>query len=200
MSGKRLTQAEWAAIVTKWELGTHTLKQLAEDYGVSLTAIKQGLNSRKAKRGCRAHEIAEQTAEEQKSARQKDAETATKIKEKFLKYTEALSSITMRKVMEQHAAKRPLEEIKGEMDALRKAATIIATMRDENFHLLGLYRDEMLDEDLPEIIFSEMTKEDLEAIQNGFEDEAAVILSDDDPIVDDPDSDDPELPFEEESK
>lgn len=196
----RLTAAQWAAVVAKWELGTHTLQSLSEEYRISLTAIKQGLNSRGAKRGVRAHEVAEEVVEQQKSDRQRTAELAGRMKEKYLKYTDAISSIAMRKLMEQHAAGKSLEGIKGEMETLRKAAAVLSTMRDENFHLLGLYKDDISEEELPEIIISELTAEELDAIQRNFETDAAVTLSDEDLIamVDEEEASDPVLPFDDE--
>lgn len=193
---KRLTTAQWEAVKTKWELGTHTLQMLSDEYGISLTAIKAGLNKRGAKRGSRSHEVAEETAEQQKSERQRVAEQASRMKEKFLKYNDAIASIAMRKLMKQQADGKNLEGIKGEMETLRKAVAVISTARDENFHLLGLYKDDVSEEDLPEIVVSEMTAAELEAIQKSFDKESEVALSSEEEAFEE----EPDLPFEDEEE
>jgi hypothetical protein len=195
---KRLTSAQWAEVVTKWELGTHTGAALAAEYGISERAIRKGLKDRGAVRGKRSAEVGEAAADAAKSDTQRRAEKAAQMREKFLSYNEALAGLTMRKIRDAVAGGKSLANIKDEIAVLRRAVATIGQIRDENFHLYGLYKEDLEDAELPEIIVGEYSADELEMIQKRFdEDEISAAIADIDGD-DEPVEGEGELPFDDE--
>lgn len=174
---RRLTDAEWAQIVTKFELGTHTVSDLAKEYNCHYNAISRGLNKRGARKGCRANEIAEVTADAAKDARRARLDEIESMKGRYLKYNDFIARLAMQQIQKKIAAGASIVDVKDEIRVLKDLATTIARTRDENYNLYGLYNDDVIDDELPELILTEYTPEELEAIQDRFEEEAAAALS-----------------------
>lgn len=207
---RRLTPAQWSQIVALWEFGEATIEDLASAYEVSKTAIKKGLKNRGSIKGCRAHEVGNAVAEQAKTDAAARVEKITKMKEKYLGWSDLLGKLTMKEVGDAVKDGVPLEQKKNNLVALNKAVANISKLRDENFHLFGLYDDNPDDEELPELIVGEYTAEELDKIRTNFdeiEDELREALGDDDDDPDDDLDDEDEdtgkalvLPFEEEDE
>lgn len=192
---KRLTPAQWSQIVVLWELGEATYEDLAETFEVSVTAIRKGLKARGSVKGSRAHEIGKAAEDMAKTDASKKVERIQKIKEKYLGWSDLLGKLTMKEVGDAVKDGLPISSKKESLVALNKAVANIKMLRDENFHLLGLYDENTQDEELPELVVGEYTAEELEAIQTNFdkiEDDLHAALGDDleDEEEDDEDVDD----------
>ena len=166
---RRLSGAQWAQVVVLWELGKVTVLELSAMFGITEQAIRAGLKSRGAKKGCRAHEIGEQIVVAQKSIAQQQIEKIASLKEKYLSYNDLITKLTLKEISEAAKAGVPLATRRENLTALQKAASIIARNRHENYHLLGLYDQDTQDEELPDIGITEYSPEELEQIQRGFE-------------------------------
>jgi transposase-like protein len=161
----KLTPAQWAQIVTLWELGKVTMSDLARTYHVSEEAIRQGLKKRGTRRGSRAHEIAEATIDASRSQAKKEQEAIREMKERYLGYTNIISKLAMREIADAVKGSVSLATKKEAMITLQKASAVVSRMRDENFHIYGLYDQPDQADELPDIGIGEYTAEELAAIQ-----------------------------------
>jgi hypothetical protein len=177
---RQLLPAEWAQIRVLWEMGLATLDQMASNYGVNGDTLRQRIKKEGWVRGCRAAEIGEATADDAKGVAKKQVEAIDRIKKEYLNYTSVITRLTMNEITSAVKDKKPMSSTKESMAALQKAAQIIATMRDENYHLLGMYEDGRPDEEIPEIGISEYTPDEIERLQKNFsevQDELAEIAA-----------------------
>ncbi|MCR9222945.1 MAG: hypothetical protein NXH70_02650 [Hyphomonas sp.] len=200
---RRLTLAQWSQIVALWEFGEATLEDLAKAFEVSETAIRKGLKTRGSVKGCRAHEVGNAVAEQAKSDAAARVEKITGMKEKYLGWSDLLGKLTMKEIGDAVKAGVPLEQKKNNLVALNKAVANISRLRDENYHLFGLYDDNPADEELPELIVGEYTAEELDKIRTNFdeiEDELREALEEEEDTDEEEDDDVGKalvLPFEE---
>lgn len=167
---RRLTPAQWSQIVALWEFGEATAEDLAKAFEVSVTAIRKGLKTRGSVKGSRAHEVGNAVAEAAKTEAAARVEKITKMKEKYLGWSDLLGKLTMKEVGDAVKDGVPLEQKKNNLIALNKAVANISKLRDENFHLFGLYDENPDDEELPELIVGEYTAEELDKIRTNFDD------------------------------
>ena len=197
---KRLTPAQWSQIVALWEFGEATIDDLAKAFEVNRSAISKGLKARGTTKGSRAHEVGNAVAEQAKTDAAKRVQRIGEMKEKYLGWSDLIGKLTMKEIGDAVKDKMPLSSKKDNLIALNKAAANIAKMRDENFHLFGLYDENPDDEELPDLAIAEYSAEELDAIQSNFdqiEDELREVLEEDE--TDDDDVGDAlVLPFEEE--
>ena len=186
-----------------WEFGEATIKDLAEAFEITESGLKKGLKARGSVKGSRAHEVGNAVAEQAKTDAAKRVQRIGEMKEKYIGWSDLISKLTMKEIGDAVKAKVPLGSKKENLVALNKAASTVSKMRDENFHLFGLYDENPDDEELPELVIGEYSAEEIEQIQSNFdqiEEELNAALGDD--TEEEEDDDDAGvalvLPFEEE--
>lgn len=196
-SYKRLTPAQWEQIVVLWEFGKTTAEDLAGVFEVSVTAIKKGLKKRGAVKGSRAHEVGEAAATAAKDAATERIERIGKMKDQYLGWNDLLAKLTIKEIHGALKEDKPLAGVKDNLLAINKAVANIKMLRDENYHLLGLYDENPEDEELPELVIGEYSAEELSAIQANYD----AIEDDLDELLDEEDEaelEDLKLPFKDE--
>lgn len=166
---KKLTPAEWEQVVVLWELGKSTLRELSKLFGISEVALHKGLKNRGAVKGIRSHEIGASAVEAAKSDVQKSLERIAAMKERYLGYSDLVAKLTMKEITEAVRDKVPLATKRNDIQTLQRAAAVLATLRNENFHLFGLYDEDTIKEDLPDIGITEYSADEIAKIQRGFE-------------------------------
>lgn len=192
---RRLTISQWEQIVVLWELGKATVEDLSVMFGVSTVSIRKGLKKRGAVKGIRSHEIAASAVEAAKSDAQKNMERIAQMKERFINYTDLIAKLTIKELSDATKGGVPLSTKRHDLQTLQRAASIISTVRNENYHLLGLYDENTITDELPEVGITEYTADEIEKIQRGF-DEVEETIGD----VDEFDEDDLRLPFGDEDE
>jgi hypothetical protein len=186
----RLTPAQWEIVTTLWELGKVTYRDLSEMFDITEESLRAGLKKRGAKKGSRVGEVGEAILEQSKAQTTLKLERIDAMKERYLSYGDVLGKLTMKEVTEAVRASAPLSTRKENIAAIQKAAAIMAVLRAESYHLLGLNDENAITEELPELGITEYTADELEQIRRGFE------LVEDDPLDDE--TFELDLPFEDE--
>ena len=190
--GKR-TSAEWAEICALWELGDTTLVELGEKFNMNPEYLCRKLKAAGVNKGAKAGQVISKVKDQLvEAASDAAAEEALKIaakkkatKEDCYGWIESLQKLTMQKVVSSIKKQEPLSMIKGDIQTLEKAMTIIAVGRKERFDLLGLNGDEVDPNDLPELIIRELTADEIHSLQNqNFNEDDLDDFDLDDDIVD----------------
>ncbi|CCG43280.1 helix-turn-helix domain-containing protein [Magnetospirillum molischianum] len=176
---KKLTPEQWAEAQTLWEIGNLTLDELAEKFGVDRSTMYRRFKTAGVERGAKAGQVAEkvqqQILDETAAAA---AEEALKLaarkkatKEDCYAWIEQIQKATMAEIVKAARDKTPFGVIKGNLQALEKAMNVIASGRRERFELLGLDREEMAPDDLPDLLIRELTADEIHQLQSSDEDD-----------------------------
>jgi len=167
--GVRLTLSDWEQIRSLWELGTATLVQLAEQFGIRSDTIHRRLSKMGAVKGSRAHEISNAIGNGVNDEAALQAMEATKrineTKDDHYRWAEAIGKMTMQELIDAKKAGRVIATADANLGALHKAAKTLETIRLEPIILLGLDKEDGDPDEMPELLISELTPEMIETMQ-----------------------------------
>jgi len=170
-SGRRMSDAEFAEAREAYELGTETLGDLAERYGVSRQALSKRFKAAGVKKGSRAHEIAAAAGAAAKTATATAAATAERFADKRAEWIEetrleAVSSlrqvrlIARKVVSDALKSGAPVASAEDDLKAVQRFNKILC----DNLQItLGILKaDEHVDEDdLPSLRIEDLTPEEI---------------------------------------
>lgn len=165
----RLTDAEWERVKALWESGTVKLRELAEEFGVRIDSLQKRLKAEGVVKGARAYEQGEAVREKVKSDAERQVERIGHTKEQHYQYTEALAKLTMQTVLDARSGHKSFGSVDADLAALGKAMKVIALARQERYALLGLDKEDANPDELPELLVSELTPDQIEKIRRGME-------------------------------
>ncbi|KAA5604422.1 hypothetical protein F1188_16315 [Roseospira marina] len=175
-TGRKLTPAQWALAVEKWELGAVRLADLSAEFGISETALSLGLKSRGATKGRRAAEharsVSEAVSEAVRETAVKDALDGAELRKKRINDTKkehyewsaALSKLAMSRVLKAQKDGTPLSDAEGDLKAIRNAMEIIARGRQERWEILDVPSDIDMAE-LPELVIRDLTDNEVDELR-----------------------------------
>jgi transposase-like protein len=163
---KRLTDAEWAQVKTIWELGTMSLQEIADKYGVARQTLWRRLKDAGIERGSRAHESAQPIEDEAARIAQITAKRVTETRESHYSFAEALSKMVMDAVLRARKEGRAISSADPDLAALNKAIKGLEVLRKERYAILGLDREDGDPNEEPELLISEMTPEMIQSVQD----------------------------------
>lgn len=163
-AGKRMLPADWAAAVTEFELGRATKSDLATIYGISRQAMSKGLDARGAVGGSKSKVIADAIVDAAKDAATKKLEDINAMKERQRQRVELIQSLTIKAITDSVKDRKPISDSKGSIATLRSAMAIVATGRNELFHIFDLHRDPDGGDEIPEFIVGEYTQDEIDAL------------------------------------
>jgi len=179
---RRLTPAEWAEIVTVWELGKVTLDDLNKQFGISVAAISKGLKSRGATKGSRSHEIAAEvtratirTSEEQ--AFSAAAERKRKIEEtkaEAYQWARTLQQQIVGQFVKAQKDELPFEAVMGNIKTLKIAIDALEKGRQTRYAVLNADQD-VDAEQLEQLVISNLTNEEIEKLKQMDEDDGLLL-------------------------
>lgn len=186
---KQLTPAQWAEVVTLWELGETQLEDLSKKYGISISGLSKGLRSRGATKGSRAHEVAAKVKEAAIAARVEDTVSAEQerqakigeTRKQHYDWAKAISAQTMNLIAKAVQAGRPVESEMGNIKALRQAMATLAIGRSERFAVLNA-DDDMGEGELPVLGIEDLSDAEIEEMQRADDNDDA-ILAEENPVV-----------------
>lgn len=163
-SGRRLTASEWAEACTQFERGEKSVRQLANDYGISRQAMGRGLKSRGVTRNSRLDEVRNETDEIARREREAKIQNANAQVENFAKYNDVIVKLVMKRVIDGDRGDA-LATKHADILVLKNAAAVVERARRENWDILQI--EDLLGEDakLPDLNIGEYTPEELEAIR-----------------------------------
>jgi predicted DNA binding protein len=172
----RLTPKQWAEAEALWESGEVTLVDLANRFGKHKSAFSAHFKAKGIVRASRKEEHAAAVKEEVKKASIDDATVlAARIKEtkeEHYKMASGLAKLSWNEILQAKAAGHAFSTVLNNLKALDSAMTVLKKAREERWAVLGLDKDDGMDEDgLPELVISELTAEQIQALRERDESE-----------------------------
>lgn len=180
----RMTPRQWAEAEALWEAGEVTLDDLAARFDKDRSAFVRYFKKHGIVKGSRAAARKEEVKEAVAAAGIDEATVlANRIretKEDHYKMSSALAKLVWAEVLTAKKDEKPFSAIKDNLKALDNAINVLMKARMERFAILGLDKDDYVDEDgLPELVISELTAAQIEELRNrdeeGLEAGTAVI-------------------------
>lgn len=180
----RMTPRQWAEAEALWEAGEVTLDDLATRFDKDRSAFVRYFKKHGIVKGSRAAARKEEVKEAVAAAGIDEATVlANRIretKEDHYKMSSALAKLVWAEVLTAKKDEKPFSAIKDNLKALDNAMNVLMKARMERFAILGLDKDDYVDEDsLPELVISELTAAQIEELRNrdeeGLEAGTAVI-------------------------
>ncbi|EKT2121891.1 DNA-binding protein [Salmonella enterica] len=158
-SKTRLTPAEWAEAEAKWTSGEYTLSKLEEEYGIRRETLSRHFKKRGLEKG--ADSVGKMVRESLKSDAELRAKArADKIEERRTRYDDwafALGRMVMHEVVTAKKESKPLAAIEDDLKSLQRASGTLAKCFDISSKALGMDRAENDDEEIPNLVFGELT-------------------------------------------
>lgn len=191
-SAKRLSPADWAQIKEFWELGTHSLQQLSDMFGIRRGSIHEKLKRDGVQKGSRAAEVAAMANSKVEEEAEKRVKRISETKEQHYQWSEALGKLVMNTVINAKNNGR-LMTADPDLTALNKAAKTLEVVRKERWAILGLDKEDGDPEDIPEFMISELTAEQIAELHASMraddtpQDHTAGLDLDDDVVVEEGD-------------
>lgn len=195
----RMTPRQWAEAEALWEAGEVTLDDLAARFDKDRSAFVRYFKKHGIVKGSRAAARKEEVKEAVAAAGIDEATVlANRIretKEDHYKMSSALAKLVWAEVLTAKKDEKPFSAIKDNLKALDNAMNVLMKARMERFAILGLDKDDYVDEDgLPELVISELTAAQIEELRNrdeeGLEAGTAVIPDELDEVTGDEEEED----------
>lgn len=169
-SYKRMTPKQWAEADALWASGEVTLAQLRKRFGKSNKSFTDRFEKLGIKKGEGAKAHAEKVKEEVTKASVEDATImAARIKEtkeEHYKMASGLAKLTWAEILRTKQDGVPIGTALTNLKALDSAMTVLKKAREERYAVLGLDRADAVDEnEVPELVISELTAEQITALQ-----------------------------------
>lgn len=167
--GKRLSQKQWAEAESLWELGQVTLAELSEKYGKHQSLFWKHFSKRGIKKGSKAEVMKDRIHEAAVNAATEDMKLLQarirETKDEHYKMAQALAKLTWSEVLTAKQSGTPFGAKLNDLRALDSAMNVLAKARQERYAVLGLDKDDFVDEEgLPELVISELTQEQIELL------------------------------------
>ena len=177
-SSKRMTPAQWAESEALWESGQVTLGDLAKKFDKAEETFSRYFKKKGLKKCAKKDEHAEMVKEKVADSIADDpTELARRIretKEEHYKMARALGQLAWREVLKAQAG-GSMAESTPEFKSLKEAMTVLKLVREERWIVLGLDNPDTENEaNLPELVISELTADQIEAMQRSQEDDLAM--------------------------
>lgn len=187
-----LSPADWAEAQTLFERGEKSIQEIADMHGVSRQSIYQGFNRRGVKGQSRLDEVANETSDEARAAREERLKKANLKRDQYAAYNDALARIAIKKLLAADKAGN-ISTINADILTIKNTGVIIERARKEGWEIDKI--DELLGDDdgmLPDLNVGEYSNEELEAINAANEDQylESIISEDDDDDEEDEASED----------
>lgn len=165
---KRLTDAEYEQAKTIYELGTKSLQDIADMFGITRQSLWRRFKDDGIERGSRAHEMTEAIEDEAAKQAEIIAKRVTETRESHYVYAESLAKMIMATIMNSRKEGRTIASADGDLAALNKAIKGLEVLRKERYSLLGLDREDGDPNEEPELLISEMDQNMIEAVRAGL--------------------------------
>ena len=166
---KRLTPAEWEQVKLLWEYGNHTLADLSKQFGIRPDTIQRRLKEDNVEKGARAHEAASSAVnavhDEMAKQAAENVKRIVETRNDHYRFAEVLARMTMGEIIAAKNAKQAFATKDANLAALNKAAKTLEVLRKERWVILGLDREDGDPEDMDELMITELSQEQIDAMQ-----------------------------------
>lgn len=168
----RLTPTQWAEAEALWASGEFTLTQLEERFGVRRETLSRRFKKKGIEKG---RDMAGRLVSE---ALKSDAEIRTRERldrienrrDQYDKWALTLAGLTMREIAEARREERPLAMAEGNIKALQRASVTLTKCWDVASRALNMDKTETDDDDLPSLMFGELTDSQVRQLRATEED------------------------------
>lgn len=168
----RLTPAQWAEIEAKWRSGEYTLSMLEEEYGTRSETFSRYFKKKGIAKG--SDSVGEMIRESLKSDAEIRARArAQKIEERKDSYdtwAQNIGRLTMKEVLSATREGRPLSIIEDNIKTLQRASAVIQKCFDVTSRALGLEKDDDISDEIPNLVFGELTPAQVNELKKMDED------------------------------
>lgn len=166
----RLSDKAWAEATTLWKQGVVTLDELAAKYDRHPQSFAQYFRRRGIKKGQDKDKIAKKVEAAVEKQELNDAQMiAARIretKEEHYKMAAGLAKLTWAEILKAKQDGVPVGTAINNLKALESAMNVLKKAREERYSVLGLDRPDAVDEnDVPELVISELTADQIEALR-----------------------------------
>lgn len=190
---RRLDGKEWREAEILWASGEWTLKQISDKYGPGIQAIYQHMRKRGVEKNSMRDEFQEVADEEIRNTVKQETDQLMKealdSKKITVRASVALQKMIMQSIKKARDEEKGVATVHGEIKAIQDAIKAIGEGWNNVSKSLGLDKDDGNLDELPELVVSTLTKQDIaeiriahdeqEAMMNGTEDDETVIDLDD---------------------
>lgn len=168
----RLSQAQWAEIEAKWRSGEYTLSMLEEEYGTRSETFSRYFKKKGIAKG--SDSVGEMIRESLKSDAEIRARArAQKIeerKESYDTWAQNIGRLTMKEVLSATREGKPLALIEDNIKSLQRASAVIQKCFDVTSRALGLEKDDDISDEIPNLVFGELTSAQVSELKKMDED------------------------------
>lgn len=172
---KHLTPAEWAEAKTLWELGKATLPELSERFGIRPETLSRKFAAEGIVKGAKAKEVESAVKEEALDEATIVMRRIRETKEDHYTWSSVIAKLTMQTIVKAQSAGTAIAATGADLKALNNAMRILAKAREERWVVLGLDKESGDPEELPELMVSVLTPEQIEEIQRMTQENTPVI-------------------------
>ncbi len=168
----RLSPAQWAEIEVKWRSGEYTLSMLEEEYGTRSETFsryfkKKGIAKGSDSVGEMIRESLKSDAEIRARARAQKVESR---KEEYDKWAIWLSGLTINQIATAKKEGRSLSLVEDDIKSLQRAAAVVQKCFDVSSRALGLEKDDVITDEIPNLVFGELTPAQVDELKKMDED------------------------------
>lgn len=169
-TAKRLTPKQWAEAEALWESGAVTYEDLRKKFGLAQSSFERHFKKKGIVKGAKAAATKKKVEEKLEAAAIDEATVlAARIREtKEQHYTMAnnIGKLIWSEILEAKRNSHPIAVAMNNIKTLREAAASLAIVRAEKWSVLGLDKPDAVDPDeLPELVISELTAEQIEELR-----------------------------------
>lgn len=168
----RLSPAQWAEIEAKWRSGEYTLSMLEEEYGTRSETFSRYFKKKGIAKG--SDSVGEMIRESLKSDAEIRARArAQKIeerKESYDTWAQNIGRLTMKEVLSATREGKPLALIEDNIKSLQRASAVIQKCFDVTSRALGLEKDDDISDEIPNLVFGELTSAQVSELKKKDED------------------------------
>jgi len=166
---KRLPARTWAVIDALWEAGDATYNDLVAKFGVSRQGLRTHFKSKGIIQGSKKEHIAKVVSEDLTKAVSEEATIlAARIKEtkeEHYKMASGLAKLTWAEILKAKQDGVPVSTAINNLKALDTAMTVLKKAREERYSVLGLDKDAVDENEVPELVISELTADQIETLR-----------------------------------
>lgn len=167
---RRLTPTEWETIKTIWATGNSTANELAKRFGVNPETIYLKMKKLGVKKGSEAtrytSQIRKRLEERMNGPADEIADRIRETKENYYKWNKSVAMLAMKEIADARNSGRPMSAISANLKSYETATNILARTRAEQYKVLGLDDEREQVNDLPSLLISEMTADEVEMVKS----------------------------------
>lgn len=170
-SRKSIPESTWAEAEALYATGDFNLADLEEKFGIRRETLSRRFKKRGIKKGQAT--VSEQVMEAVAKAAIDDAtiiaQRAKESRDESYAWTQILQKMVMKEIADAKRNGKEVMVVGPNVKVLTEAMKLISMGWDTRSKILGLDKEKMESEELPELVISELTQDEIESIRSAQE-------------------------------